>query len=77
MQKRTLHIQEACAITRPLVLLMSKQDHIEELSPTMIKEVTHHLDDIDADLLPIILNGHFHLVVLNNHKQEYQHYLSC
>lgn len=43
----------------------------------MIEEAAHNLHNADIVLLPIILIGHFHLVVLDKDKQEYWYYSSC
>ena len=43
----------------------------------MIGETAKNLQDVELVILPIILNGHFYVVFLDNNKQEYRHYTSC
>lgn len=65
------------AITCPLVLIISKQEHTAEKALAMMEEGTRRLHNVDIIILPIILNGHFHLIVLDNVTQEYQYYSLC
>ncbi|XP_039135799.1 uncharacterized protein LOC120273234 [Dioscorea cayenensis subsp. rotundata] len=64
-------------ITRPLALFMSKQEDASETALTMMGDAARNLYDVDIVILPIIINAHFHLVVLNNNKQEYMYYTSA
>ena len=56
---------------------MSKQEDTSESALIMIGNAAQSLHDVDIVILPIIMNGHFHLVVLDNNKQEYRHYTSA
>lgn len=56
-------------IIGPLALLMLKVEHTAKISLTMIADVVWEFVELDLILLPIILNGHFHLLVLDKRKK--------
>ena len=56
---------------------MSKQDHIAEVALTMMKDAMRNFLYEDIVLLPIILNGPFHLVIFDREKTMYFDYLSA
>lgn len=55
---------------------MSKAEYIAEDALILVQDVVHMFTNVEFILLPIILNGHFHLVVLDKGKKEYVHYSS-
>lgn len=66
-----------CAtITCSLALLMSKVEHTAKDSLTMIVDAVHLFIGVKLILISIILNRHFHLLVLDKGKKEYIHYSS-
>ena len=77
LKKEHYPYKRRATITQPLALLIPKQEHTSECALTMTEQAACHLHDVDVVLLPIILNGHFHLLVLDNQKNEYQHYSSA
>ncbi|XP_039118906.1 SH3 domain-containing protein C23A1.17-like [Dioscorea cayenensis subsp. rotundata] len=64
------------AITQPLALLMSSSEHTGEESLLMMADVIRQFANVDVILMPIILHGQFHLLVLDKVKKEYIHYSS-
>ncbi|WP_375646855.1 hypothetical protein [Bartonella sp. TT29SHDZB] len=42
----------------------------------MIDDAARNVHEVDIVIMPIILHDHFHIVVLDNIKQEYMHYSS-
>ncbi|WP_375669393.1 hypothetical protein, partial [Bartonella sp. MR168JLCBS] len=64
------------SITRPLALCLSKSDDTAEEALGMVGVAAQTVHDVEIVLMPIILNGHFHLLVLDNRKHEYTHYSS-
>lgn len=56
-------------ITHPLALLMSKVEHTAEGDLSLITNVIHHFVDVELILMTIILNGHFHLLMLDKGKK--------
>ncbi|WP_375645357.1 hypothetical protein, partial [Bartonella sp. CL5QHWL] len=65
------------SITRPLALCLSKQNETAEDVLRMVGDAARNIHEVDIVIMPIILNGHFHVVVLDNIKQEYKHYSYC
>lgn len=63
------------AISLPLALLMSQAEQIAKDALTLAQHVVCNFIEAELILLPIILNGHFHLIVLDKRK-EYIHYSS-
>uniref|UniRef100_UPI0035D125DC hypothetical protein n=1 Tax=Bartonella sp. CL9QHWL TaxID=3243542 RepID=UPI0035D125DC len=64
------------SITRPLALCMSKSNDTSEKALGMVEDAARSIHEVEIVLMPIILNGHFHLLVLDNRKHEYTHYSS-
>lgn len=56
-------------IIGPLALLMLNVEHTAKISLTMIADIVWEFVELDLILLPIILNGHFHLLVLDKRKK--------
>lgn len=59
------------AISCPLALLMSKAEHTAEDALTLVQHVVRNFAGAELILLPIILNGHFHPVMLDKGKKEF------
>ncbi|XP_039135787.1 uncharacterized protein LOC120273222 [Dioscorea cayenensis subsp. rotundata] len=55
---------------------MSRQEDAGESALAMMGDVARNLHDVDIVILLIIMNGHFHVVVLDNEMQEYMHHTS-
>ncbi|WP_375669596.1 hypothetical protein, partial [Bartonella sp. MR168JLCBS] len=64
------------SITQPGALFMSGQPDACESTIAMVRYVARHLKEVDIVILPIVMHGHFHVVVLDNEKEEYRHYSS-
>lgn len=75
LKKQPYPYRKHVTITLLLALFMSKVDHIAEDALILVQDIVHLFNDVELILLLIILNEHFHLIMLDKGKTEYIHYL--
>lgn len=72
LKKQPYPYKRRATITRPLALLMSKQDHLVEVALTMMEDAMRAFYKIDVILSPVTLKNHFYIFILDKQK-EYVH----
>ena len=63
-------------IIRPLALALRKMEYTAEEAERIVLEVVDGIKEVDFIFMPIIANGHYHLLVYDKSEQNYRHYSS-
>lgn len=71
-----LEYKKRNVVTWPLALAMQKMQSVENQAAYIMEDMLYGHKQVELILMPVILNGYYHLLILENPSQNYLHYSS-